>query len=726
MKVSLPGFTRRSLALALALSASAALAQKGATLEEVVVSARKVLESGQDVPLAITAFSGENIDALIMRDIRQLEGFIPNVVIDSVSVAPGAASLYFRGVGTQEVERSFDPAVGVVIDGVPLSFVNGSMVNTFDFGSLEVLRGPQGTLFGRNTTGGVVNIRRTRPTGEPGIKYELTLGNEDRTDGKAVLNFPIVEGTLAGKIGAFTQQDGAMLDNFDGAKAIERDDTEFTGTLLWTPTDNFEALFTYVHFEDRNNGVALVNRSRLPELACRLSFCDTGRLDDLTQDYLRPVDFEQDTYTLQFDYEIEAGAFTSIIGYRDTDEDVPTDFDGAPVSILHTDRAQTSKQTSFELRFASGEAMSETWNFVAGVYYLDDNYELRQFTAILEVLGAGAIYQKPYYEQDREAWALFGEAHIDLAEDWTLTLGGRYTEEEKESDALNRLARGVPENFNLIGSANADESWGEFTGKAGLDYRVNDDVMFYASFSQGFRSGGFNGRNFTPASIGPYDPEYVNQYEIGMKGEFLDRTLRWNANIFYNDYDNKQEEIIIPDGFGGTFTVVRNAATVKISGFENEWTWVANPYLRFSANVGYLDAEYDDYVADLNGDGIKTDNSALELRRVPEWTGGVTGTLTYPIGPGVLSLFAAARYTDEYWVEVGNDPRGLIRDRTLIDATLSYEWDWIEGKSVRISAFGRDLTDEMDYNSLTVVPGLFAFSLMSGGTMYGVQVSGNF
>ncbi len=736
MSLSCTRFTRTPLAVALALtalgSAPTAMSQEVAQLEEIVVTARKVLESGQDVPVAISAFSGETIDRLIMRDIREMEGFIPNVVIDAVSVAPGGASLYFRGVGTQEVERSFDPAVGVVIDGVPLSFVNGSMVNTFDFGTMEVLRGPQGTLFGRNTTGGVINIQRTRPTGEFGMNYEVTAGSDDRFDAKAVINFPIVEGKLAGKLGAFTQQDGAMLDNlFNGDEAIDRDDTEFTATLLWTPTENFEALFTYVHFEDENNGVALVNRASPAELSCILGFCDTGEIDEVNQDFLEGLEFEQDTYTLQMDYEIEYGSFTGIIGYRDTDESVPTDFDAAPVPIFHTIRDQESDQTSFELRFASSDAISERFDFVAGVYYLDDNYELEQFTAILELLGTapdgtGAIYQNPFYEQDREAWAVFGEAHIDLAEDWTLTLGGRYTEEDKEFDAFNQLAFGVPEGFFPIGSANADETWDEFTGKVGLDYSYSEDVMFYATFSQGFRSGGFNGRNFTPDSIGPYDPEYVDQYELGMKGDFFDRTFRWNANVFYTDYDDKQEEVIIPDGFGGTFTVVRNAATVEIVGVESEFTWVANEYLQLTANFGYLDAEYDDYVADLNGDGIATDNSDLELRRVPEWTGGLTGTYTYPIGPGVLTLFAAARYTDEYWVEVSNDPRGLLDDRTVIDVTASYEWEWSQGRNVKISAFGRDITDEDDYGSLVVVPGLFAFSSVTGGEMYGVQISGNF
>ncbi|MFT4615451.1 MAG: iron complex outermembrane receptor protein, partial [Bacteroidia bacterium] len=183
-----------------------------AVLEETLVSARKVVESMQDVSVSMTAFSGTSLDNLNIRDVRELEGMVPNLVIDSVSVSPAGASIYIRGVGTQEVERSFDPAVGVVIDGVPLSFVNGSMRNTFDFQSIEILRGPQGTLFGRNTTGGVMNVTRTRPTGELGVKFEGTAGTDELVDYKTVVNFPLGE-MFAGKLGYARQTGGGMLDN---------------------------------------------------------------------------------------------------------------------------------------------------------------------------------------------------------------------------------------------------------------------------------------------------------------------------------------------------------------------------------------------------------------------------------------------------------------------------------------------------------------------------------
>jgi len=757
-----PRFSRSPLAVALAVAGLSttltppAYAQRDAILEEVIVTARKVEESLQDVSVAVTAFSGDQIDRLIMRDVREMEGLVPNLVIDAVAVAPAGASLYIRGVGTQEVERSFDPAVGVVIDGVPLSFVNGSMANTFDFSYIEVLRGPQGTLFGRNTTGGVINIQRTRPTGELGLRYEVIGGSDDLFDAKAVLNFPLGD-MFSGKLGFATQQDGSSRDNSTINDDVgNADNTEFNATLLFEPNDKFSSVFTYVYYEDQNDGVPLQNRASFnadnpvnpaPDLPCLLGFCgdDVNDIETMSQDfYSRDIDFEWDSYTLNMEYDLGIGAVVGILGYQETDESVPTDFDATPLNFFHTLRDQDSEQTTAEIRFASSDELSEKFDFVAGFFWVEDEYQLDQRTSIAAFGGqAGALFQNPNADHDREAWALFGEFHYNITDKWMLTLGGRYTEEEKDYDGQiffggDSIAGYVPgsptDDFYVFGqpiwvpidAAGGDEDWDEFTPKVGLDYRVNDDVLTYITYSEGFRSGGFNGRNQNLANIGPFDPEFVDNWEIGMKGDFLDQTLRVNLAAFYNEYDDKQEEVIEPDGFGGSNTVVQNASSAELKGVEAEVTWVASENLRFDANLGYLDAEYDDFIADLTGDGVVTDNSDLELRRVPEWTGGVVGTYTRPIGPGLLSVSASYRYTDEYWVEVRNDPRGLLDDRGVVDAFISYEWDWSDDRTVKITAWGRDVTDEVDYNSAVTIPGTIAFSGVAGGEQYGVSISGNF
>ena len=773
-------FRRPTLALAVAAVTSTLAQPASALLEEVTVTARKIQESLQDVAVAVSAYSGEQIDAMIMRDVREMEGLVPNLVIDTVAVAPSGASLYIRGVGTQEVERSFDPAVGVVIDGVPLSFVNGSLRNTFDFQSIEVLRGPQGTLFGRNTTGGVINITRTRPTGEWGLKYEATVGSDDLKDMKAVLNVPLGE-SLAAKLGYASQKDGSDRKRefmrpgtpaeggpsvmvTDSESVGNPDNEEFNATLLFTPSEDVDLLFTYVNYQDNNDGVPLSNRASLnldnpitpaPEILCILGACDVPGKDltVLTQDfYSRDIDFEWDSYTLNANYDIGPGVITAVLGHQETEESVPTDFDATPFNVFHTLRDQDSEQTSVELRFASGDELSESWNFVGGVFWVKDEYQLDQKTSINAGLGpAGALFQNPLADHEREAWAIFGEVHIDIGEQFMLTLGGRYTEEEKDytgsiffggGDAVMDLEGVLPgylpdspvDDFFIygqpiwlpFGSASGSEEWEEFTPKIGLDYRLSDEVLTYVSYSEGFRSGGFNGRNQAPENIGPFDPEFVENWELGMKGDFLENTLRLNLAAFVNTYDDKQEEVIEADGFGGSNTVVRNASTVDLWGVEAETTWVACENLVFNANVGYLDAEYDSYDADLTGDGIITDNSDLELRRVPEWTAGVNGTYTLQLGPGELSLFASYRYTDEYWVEVRNDPRGLLDSRGVVDATVAYEWEWSEGRMARIALWGRDMTDEVDYNSAVIVPGVIAFSGVSGGEQYGLRISGNF
>jgi iron complex outermembrane receptor protein len=739
MNSSRPRFTFSHLVTAIATAglsttlAPMVQAQEDAVLEEVIVTARKVSESMQNVPIAVSSFSGENLESMVMRDIREMEGLIPNMVIDSVSVAPGAASLYVRGVGTQEVERSFDPAVGVVVDGVSLSYVNGSMANTFDFSVMEVLRGPQGTLFGRNTTGGVINIRRTTPTGELGLNYELVAGTDDRTDARAVLNFPIVKDKLAGKLGFATMQDGGQAENrLTGDQVGDFDNTEYTGTLLWTPVENFDALFTYSNYEDKNDGIPLLNRAAPTDLTCLFGFCPTGDLEETEQDFYDGIDFELDAYSFEMNWELPYGTITSVSGYRETDEEVPTDFDGTEISVLHVVRTQDSEQTSSELRFASNDNLSENWDFVVGAYWLSDEYSLVQFSAVVEVLGTapdgtGAVYQNPFTDHDRDTYSAFGEFHYSFMEDFTLTLGGRWTYEEKDIHVGNFVSFGTPDGFFPAGEARGDDDWDEFTPKVSLDWRYSDDVLFYGTYSEGFRSGGFNGRNYTEDTIGPYDPEFVDQYELGMKGDFLDQTLRLNVAAFYTDYSDKQEEVIQPDEFGASLTVVSNASTVEIYGADAELTWVASENLTFTANLGYLDASYDDYVADLTGDGIETDNSDLELRRTPDWTGGANVTYTRPIGPGTLSAFASYRYTDEYWVDTANNPNGgLLDDRGVVDVRLSYEWDWTEGRTVRIAAYGRDITDERNYNSFVTIPGLLSFGAASGGEEYGVQVSGNF
>jgi iron complex outermembrane receptor protein len=492
-----------------------------------------------------------------------------------------------------------------------------------------------------------------------------------------------------------------------------------------------------------------------PEVQCILPEIIFGQvcgdavtdIEEFTQDWFKPIDFESDSYTLNMGWDLDAGTISAITGYQKTEEDVPTDFDGSSLNFFHGQRIQDSEQTSAELRFSSSDELSENWNFVIGLFWLEDEYHLEQRTSIAAFGGPGAsatsaLFQNPFTDHERASWSVFGEAHIALGEKWTLTLGGRYIEEEKEMYAEQNFGGGafagyLPDGgddlyifgtpiYVPISSASGKQDWQEFTPKVGIDYQLNEDVMTYFSYSEGFRSGGYNGRNSSPDDIGPYDPEFVDNYELGMKGDFVENTVRLNLAAFYLDYSDKQEDVIQPDGFGGSKTIVSNASTVNTVGIEAEFTWIATRNFRVNATLGWLDSEYDKFIADITGDGIITDNSDLILRRAPEWNGSVNGIYTVQIGSGNLTAFLGYRYTDEYMVEVQNDPRGWIPERGVWDANLSYQWELSGNRSVKITAFGRDLTDEVENSSAIVIPGNLAFGATAGGTEYGLQISGNF
>jgi len=754
-----------------------------AQLDEIVVTARKREEAIQNVPVAVTAFDTRFFDDYNTRDLNDLEGFIPNVVIDTVSATPGGASFYIRGIGTQEVEKSFDPAVGLIIDGVYLANSTGTLINTFDFEQVEVLRGPQGTLFGKNTTGGVINVRRSRPTGEFGLKYEMTFGSFGRHDFKAIVNAPVVEDVLSAKVSYSNLNDNGHLENLavGGNRQGGKEFQSINVGLLFEPTDNLNIYAQFDHIADRGDAGPLQDISQTPaqaaanpvnaapELTCLLQLAPppagTGRgacgpfgsgndLTNIAQDFINVSDLNLNAYTVEANLELGDFTLTNIFGYRNSDDLVTQDFDALPIPVFSTIRSQQFNQLSNELRIA-GE-LADGLNVVAGAYYFKDYYQLTQrtlfFLPLVSPVPAGTEGGNAA-EQDRKSYAVFAQADWNFWEDFTLTLGGRYTWEEKKFVSFPRIP--TPGTTYLLGAAaRGEEDWAEFTPKAGIDWQATDDLLTYYTFSRGFRSGGFNGRNTVPELIGPYEPEFVNQHEIGIKSDWFDRTVRFNAAAFYTKYDDKQEEIIqpAPPGAGGTgsATVVENASTATLWGLEAEFLWTP-PQVEgatFGANVGYLNAEYDSFCADLNGPLIAptaaqttcgtvtpiaaggalrpVDNSDLVLRRTPEWQFGIFGQYEKEIGPGEFDMTVAYRWTDGYVVEASNDPRGFLDSNGLLDAQAGYTYGWAGDNRAKLTVFARNITNEKEPNSAVTIPGLIAFAGITPGRTWGIELSGEF
>ncbi len=735
-------------AMALAISAvntPAAVAQEaGLVLEEIIVTARKREESIQDVPVSVTSI-GRELKEATLRRLDDVQSFTPNVYIRNTSAIPGGAAISIRGVSYQETDKTLDPSIGVVMDGLYLGTASGALLTNFDTQRIEVLRGPQGALFGKNTTGGVLNVIRGDVTANWGGEGIVTVGDDGRQDLKGVLNVPIIKDDMGIKLFAAKIESDGWIENTTLNEDVFGDDKEQYGfAWQWEPNENFDIKFHYQKDKDQTDTGAYANMNQPDDLNCILSGIlwqagcatnDPGSDEDHVSNEIRNTnDSEYDTYILTMNWDLGPVLLTSITGQRDIDEHYLSGFDASPARLLYLDYFNEWEQFSQELRFTTQN--SDNFELVGGLYWWEVDYEQRwdvgQLNYTLDLIGAvpadppGSLGPNSLnhngQNQETKSWAVFLTGDFNLSEQWTLTVGGRYTYEEKEfigADGTYYM-EGEPRpplNFTAF-----DDDWGEFTPKVGLRYTANDDMMFFASYSEGFKSGGFFGRQANFDIDPTYDPEYVTSYELGMKSTWMGGRMIFNPTLFYNDYEDKQEEVLIPIDLSNVATVVRNASTLEILGAELELQFQITEAWNLRAHYGYMDAKYKDFLADINGDGMITDNSNLRPRNTPENTVGVTTTYTWQVGPGELMGYAAWRWRDEIEVIANNDPLGSLDPIHNLDLTLNYSWQ--DGR-YRVTAYGRNVTDERE-QIVVRIPGLVTWGNWNQGENYGVEFAVNF
>lgn len=735
-----------SLAIAAAVAPQTSTAQQSSlALEEIIVTARKRAESVQDVPLSVTAITSELSQPNIRR-LEDIQGITPNVIIRNINTVPGGSAISIRGVSYQEIDKSFDPAIGVMLDGVYLGVSSGQLLNNFDIARIEVLRGPQGTLFGRNTIGGVVNVVRTDPTLDWGIDASVTLGSEGREDYKAVVNAPLIDDKLGVKLFASSLNSDGWIYNTTRKEDVGGDDYLTYGlAVLGQPTDDLSIKFHYEKNKDKTDVGAWSNFNQPEDLVCLLAplpflpwtpaqgceALDEG--SDETHNSMNsrnPNDTEYDTGILTVDWDLGGAVLTSITAYREQEEDTLSEYDASSATFLYLDFLQEYEQFSQELRIASD--FGDRFEYVAGLYYWESEYSqdfsTHELFYVLDLLGqivpgvpggAGFTPTTIAYasqSQDTTAYAAFASADWFLSEKLTMTFGLRYTYEEKEFTGSNSvfydpLTMSQP----ALTLTDLEDDWSEISPKLGLSYDLNEDVMLFASYAEGFKSGGYFGRNTDFSRAKSYDPEYVDTYELGVKSTWLDSRVIVNASVFYSEYTDKQEEILIEISPGEVATNVVNAATVDLYGVELELQAKLTESLSVRASYGYLDAEYDEFDAALCATCPVTDNSDLVLRNAPENTFGFSTTYTKSLGPGEFSAYLSYRYQDEIETILNNDPLGHIDSLENLDLTLSYAWS-----NYRVTAFGRNLTDEIYARRVRIEP-LVTFGQYTQGTNYGVE-----
>lgn len=715
----------------------------GAEIAEIVVTATKRAEglSVQEVPAAVTAVNADTLAAIQAVDLSDVGRLAPNAVLHPSATFTATPNFFIRGIGVSGTTRSLDPAVGVIVDGIYIGFPVGANLNTFDRETIEVYRGPQGTLLGRNVTGGAVVIRTRRPDGQFRLRGEMTVGDYDRLDVSLSLEGAIIPDKLAGKIAVMSEQrdgywkdrnggtiDQAVLDAFNaspGGAAFKNVPYDPIGTgdlgtkpdidvlivrpmLHFTPTDSFSVTLIG---EMLRNESGTANSRNIPAPGAFnptiRGYTPPSDPFEINHDLMGYADLEVDSVTVEANYEAGGGLWTAIAGWRDLSYDSSTDFDGSPFALFHfPDNKESQEQVNYELRYANKP--SDRLSYVFGLNYFDQEFFVgeRRITGLLD--------RAQVAEMNHDAFSVFGELDWFITEKAKLTVGARWTDESKDAtfSIIGTCALDFSSCTDTPGQNNANLTNGlsdsDITPKVALTYYWNDDVNTYVSYTRGFRSGALDARAQTVDSFvnSAADPETVDSYEIGIKSFLLDRRLRFNAALFSMKYDDMQRlaledcQIGTPGCDTGRVQRLINAAESTIDGIEIEASFLATDRLTLDASYGYIDAAYDSFPGfDANGGGYdpNTDPAAakaLKFERVPDFNYMLAATYRLPLASGADIAFRASYdYRDDYFNDALNTPIIKQDGYGLFDASVTYT---SADDRLRVMLFGKNLAEE-DY-----------------------------
>ncbi|MEP7350477.1 MAG: TonB-dependent receptor [Sphingorhabdus sp.] len=721
---------------------------------EIIVSARRRDETLQSTPVAITAIGTAQIESKGAVNMGDLQGAAPNLLITQQNSGAAAANLSIRGLSFADIEKSFDPTVGVVVDGVFLGTSTGQFFDFFDIAQIEVLRGPQGTLYGRNTIGGVINIKRSRPTGEFGGKFEASYGSFNSYAIRSLVNFEMIPDGLAAKTWYFhNQSDGYYRHGITGKRAGGSNNENFGVSFLVTPAGgNFDALLTVEKqiqdFDVTNSNICEFNATTgVGELFCSfepVNERNRNTTSDLYTVFTSPgaSHYESPAVTLEMNLDLGGVKLTSVSAYRRSSEDQTQDFDSSTADLYRVRRQQDFRQYSQELR-AAGK-IGNGFDYVVGGYIYDGRYSLTQNTAVF-----GADVGAPQIVSGiAKSVAAFADFDLTLAEKFRVNFGGRYTHDKK---SIN--------NFFFAPLGSPSKSFSKFTPKVSVDYRPNDDHMVYASWSRGYRSGGFSNRANTAISTNTaFDPETVDSYEVGLKSAFFDRKLQFNIAAFYSQYKNLQQNTTISGGPTGNETIVFNVGSAKVKGVEIDFTARPVPGLTFSGALGLLRNRFHNFITTAPSGTVVGgldiyDYSAVNPIYSPKVTGSLNAAYDMPTSFGKIVGTVGYRYIGRYdqqisigpntsvvipnsgglqaYTILANDPRMRTDRQGLLDASLSFHFD-LGGAKAKATVYGRNLADDRGTSAAFTVAdnpsgtGLWAFASAREPRSFGASLGFEF
>ncbi len=712
-----------------------AAAQQRAVLDEIIVTAQKRAESLQEVPIAVSAFDADSLRLSGVATLDDISHRTPGLTMGRFNAVQ--PQIFIRGIGSTDQSASGDQSVGVFIDGVYMGRTGFVDLDFFDLERVEVLRGPQGTLYGKNVVGGAINLITERPSETFDARIEGSIGNFDRRSLRALVSGPLAE-TLAGKLSlSWTERDGYATSATTGRKLSDEDNVTVRGSLLFTPRDDLDLLVTADYSRDRLAGN---NRECLGEQFIFFPWFAPGSpfapspcspdpfLNEKTVDGFQDRNVGGMSATLTWDSNL--GEVTSITAWRKGDYEIQEDFSGSDAPLVVRNAIDEIEQFSQELRLADATEDGR-FNWLVGAYgYRADieRVENNDFSGndvpiallLLQVPpGTVPSFNTFYFQENKTtSYAVFGQGTWAFTDDVNLTVGARYTYEKKEADI--RGAGFDPTGGFLAApyDINASKSWNAFTPKVTVDWRPSDEVMLYFSVADGFKSGGFNGT--APDGIAastPFDQEEARQFELGLKSELFDRRLRANLTAFHIDYDDLQVFQLVD----GARLIVDNAADARSRGIELEMLAQLSSALTLSGHYAYLDTEYKDFI---NEAGL--DFSGNTLTRAPKHSYNIGATYRADLDARLgLTLHAEYSYRSRVFYDpsnfalVGDSGRGLLDARAVLS---------LRDHNVDISLWGRNLTDKVHVTQAIDGRGPFNLSQNAAGViaeprMYGLTVT---
>ncbi len=660
-------------------------------LEEIVVTSQKRSESLQDIPASISAISGSDLDKQGIYEVSELFRGMPGLHFGNHQDMK-TSETSIRGVRSESRSAGQDPAVGYYLDEVFLGPGVSSSIDYFDIQQIEVLRGPQGTLFGRNTIGGAINITSRKPTDEPEGYVEIGVGNYNLFETKAAISGPIIEDKLLFRLaGSMIKRDGYGENLITGTDLENADRYSLRGSLTFTPNEKFEASFTadYRKVKQNTNALETLNYADGSGnfLALTIGGFPGPNSDPWDRDTYGDIDpsekLEMWGGNLRLEWELPFADLISVSGYRGHKYAGIYDTEQTAARWTYSSSPEKVWRFSEEIRLVSNQDNSLEW--IVGSYFYKQ-YTDNQFTGLFgqeltDFFGLPAGFKLTSEGlQNVESYAVFANASYQISPEWSVKMGGRYTYEKKDIEY---------EQIDIVGLVGgsrefeADRSTGEFTPMVSVQYEPNDNSLMYALVSKGFKSGGYNDFLGDATATG-FDSESLWNYELGFKGTFMEGKLIANASIFYMDWEDIQLQVDNPNTpFFDPAT--RNAGTARSQGLELEITSSPTEHLQLSAGISLLDAEFTDGTLP-NGDPLR------EIPRAPDFTGNIQGVYTFPLSED-YKLDAMINYSivGSHYLDISNIGESKVDSYNILNGHIRL---YTSDDKWSLTLWGRNLTDD--------------------------------